>query len=428
MIRFYRGILVAGGIAVAASAVPVRAQDNFDAGKTPAQLYAADCAICHKTPQGLAKGGGVFGLAGFLREHYTASREAAAAIAAYVQAVDTGPPPVAKKPQTNAPQRATTRANRVRPSRGRPSPNRSNPASRRPPPPNPVRQSQQTVSLARASQVRPSQARPKAAPRLATPRPPSRRRSSQSRLNRKQMPQSRRQRMSSRKRNRTRRSDLVLVLSLPRRLRRLGFRIPGQGRSRFLGFGLTLFALAYGLCFGIEQRRGCRCGNSCFFFCVGAAHGNVLAAGDAFGFVGATGDDDSDGRLYFRMQRQRNLVLADGLDRCIEHDMRARDLSLVAVEQRGNIACRYRAVQLAAFGSLAQHGDSLAVEFGRHLFGASLHFQIARLQLGLHSFEARLVFGGGTQRLAARQQEVTSKAVLDAHHIAHLTELADTFE
>jgi hypothetical protein len=100
MIRFYRGILVAGGIAAAAGAVPVRAQDNFDAGKTPAQLYAADCAICHKTPQGLAKGGGVFGLAGFLREHYTASREAAAAIAAYVQAVDTGPPPAAKKPQT----------------------------------------------------------------------------------------------------------------------------------------------------------------------------------------------------------------------------------------------------------------------------------------------------------------------------------------
>jgi hypothetical protein len=100
MIRFYRGILVAGGIAVAAGAVPVRAQDNFDAGKTPAQLYAADCAICHKTPQGLAKGGGVFGLAGFLREHYTASREAAAAIAAYVQAVDTGPPPTVKKPQT----------------------------------------------------------------------------------------------------------------------------------------------------------------------------------------------------------------------------------------------------------------------------------------------------------------------------------------
>jgi hypothetical protein len=100
MIGFYRGILVAGGIAAATGAIPAQAQDNFDAGKTPAQLYAADCAICHKTPQGLAKAGGVFGLAGFLREHYTASREAAAAIAAYVQAVDKGPPAAAKKPQS----------------------------------------------------------------------------------------------------------------------------------------------------------------------------------------------------------------------------------------------------------------------------------------------------------------------------------------
>jgi uncharacterized low-complexity protein len=100
MIGFYRGILVAGSIAVVAGALPAQAQDNFDANKTPAQLYAADCAICHKTPQGLAKAGGVFGLEGFLREHYTASREAAAAIAAYVQAVDKGPPPAAKKPQS----------------------------------------------------------------------------------------------------------------------------------------------------------------------------------------------------------------------------------------------------------------------------------------------------------------------------------------
>jgi hypothetical protein len=100
MIGFYRGILIAGGIAAAAGSIPAQAQDNFDANKTPAQLYAADCAICHKTPQGLAKAGGVFGLAGFLREHYTASREAAAAIAAYVQAVDKGPPPAAKKPQS----------------------------------------------------------------------------------------------------------------------------------------------------------------------------------------------------------------------------------------------------------------------------------------------------------------------------------------
>lgn len=69
------------------------AQENLNSGKSAAQLYASDCAICHKTPQGLAKAAGDFGLANFLREHYTASREAAAAIAAYVEANDHGGPP-----------------------------------------------------------------------------------------------------------------------------------------------------------------------------------------------------------------------------------------------------------------------------------------------------------------------------------------------
>ena len=71
---------------------PLRAQENLDFGKTPAQLFASDCAICHKSPQGLAaKGGGMLGLENFLRQHYTASRESAAAIANYLQAVGTGP-------------------------------------------------------------------------------------------------------------------------------------------------------------------------------------------------------------------------------------------------------------------------------------------------------------------------------------------------
>jgi len=67
------------------------AQENLDSGKTPAELYAQDCAICHKSPRGLAQTGGILGVQAFLREHYTASREAAAAIAAYLQAVDHGP-------------------------------------------------------------------------------------------------------------------------------------------------------------------------------------------------------------------------------------------------------------------------------------------------------------------------------------------------
>jgi mono/diheme cytochrome c family protein len=77
------------------------AQENLDSGKTPAQLFASDCAICHKSPTGLSKAGnrlgGLRGLQGFLQEHYTASREAAAAIAAYIQATDRGPSPAEHK-------------------------------------------------------------------------------------------------------------------------------------------------------------------------------------------------------------------------------------------------------------------------------------------------------------------------------------------
>ena len=58
----------------------------------------------------------------------------------------------------------------------------------------------------------------------------------------------------------------------------------------------------------------------------------------------------------------------------------------------------------------------------------ALHFEISRLQFGLHAFEARLVVGGRAQRLAARQQEIAGKAVFHAHDFAHLAELADAFE
>lgn len=78
--------------ALAAGTAPALAQENLDAGKSAAQLFNSDCAICHKSPQGLAKGGGMFGLSGFLREHYTASRETAALLAAYLKQVDTGAP------------------------------------------------------------------------------------------------------------------------------------------------------------------------------------------------------------------------------------------------------------------------------------------------------------------------------------------------
>jgi len=82
------GIRLAVGTLALGLAGLAGAQENLDYGKTPAQLYASDCAICHKTPQGLAaKGGGLLGLEGFLTEHYTASRESAAAIAGYLRSM-----------------------------------------------------------------------------------------------------------------------------------------------------------------------------------------------------------------------------------------------------------------------------------------------------------------------------------------------------
>jgi len=71
------------------------AQENLDSGKSAAELYASNCAICHKSPRGLARSGGIVSVQAFLREHYTASREAAAAIAAYLEAADRGPAPPA---------------------------------------------------------------------------------------------------------------------------------------------------------------------------------------------------------------------------------------------------------------------------------------------------------------------------------------------
>ncbi len=85
------GLGAAIGIAVLCIAGAAGAQENLDQGKSAAQLFAANCSICHKSPQGLAKAGGILGLDSFLREHYTASKELAGALAAYLKSMDTGP-------------------------------------------------------------------------------------------------------------------------------------------------------------------------------------------------------------------------------------------------------------------------------------------------------------------------------------------------
>jgi hypothetical protein len=91
MSEFVRRLLYMVGVLLVFG-TSLKAQENLDSGKTPAQLYASDCAVCHKSPQGLAaRGGGMLGLESFLREHYTASRESAAAIAGYLRAAGNAP-------------------------------------------------------------------------------------------------------------------------------------------------------------------------------------------------------------------------------------------------------------------------------------------------------------------------------------------------
>jgi len=84
-------------------AMPAAAQsdpNNYDAGKTPPQMFASNCGICHKSPVGLAKGLGGIGLKLFLRDHYSASAQAAGMIASYLRTIDAAQapsPPSAKR-------------------------------------------------------------------------------------------------------------------------------------------------------------------------------------------------------------------------------------------------------------------------------------------------------------------------------------------
>jgi mono/diheme cytochrome c family protein len=95
------GLLAALVPAMVLASAGAHAQTNIDEGKSPAQIFASDCAVCHKAPKGLGNGKNSLTLSAFLREHYTASREQAAALAAYVLGAGSGTGPAAdKKPAT----------------------------------------------------------------------------------------------------------------------------------------------------------------------------------------------------------------------------------------------------------------------------------------------------------------------------------------
>ncbi|MGZ8322240.1 MAG: hypothetical protein ACXW3N_03955 [Rhodoplanes sp.] len=95
-----RSYAVGGLIAlVALGAVEARAQTDLNAGMTPAQLFAANCAACHRSPQGLARGRDPYTIANILRDHYTSRPAIATAIAGYLVSVR-GPARPAAGPAT----------------------------------------------------------------------------------------------------------------------------------------------------------------------------------------------------------------------------------------------------------------------------------------------------------------------------------------
>lgn len=81
---FFFNVLALAALTVAALGSGAQAQTNIDQGKTPAEIFANTCTTCHKSARGLAAGKNSLTLTVFLREHYTASRDQASALAAYV--------------------------------------------------------------------------------------------------------------------------------------------------------------------------------------------------------------------------------------------------------------------------------------------------------------------------------------------------------
>src|SRR5664280_2650749 len=93
MSGFWRCLVGICGVVGFLAAAPAGAQENLDSGKSGAQMFASNCAICHKSAQALNRSSGPFGLSNFLREHYTTSRESASVLAAYLESLGRAPEP-----------------------------------------------------------------------------------------------------------------------------------------------------------------------------------------------------------------------------------------------------------------------------------------------------------------------------------------------
>lgn len=90
---FLVGIVLLFGLAGAWAQNADGTPTDLNEGKTAPQLFAADCAVCHNKPQGLAKDKGARALSSFLRQHYTSSIQTADALAAFLTSAGPGSGP-----------------------------------------------------------------------------------------------------------------------------------------------------------------------------------------------------------------------------------------------------------------------------------------------------------------------------------------------
>ena len=86
---------VAAGILVAKANAQT---GNLDAGKTAAQIFATTCSGCHRNARELRRSS-----ASFLRSHYTAGRDEAAAMASYLSSLPAEPKADPKRTATPKP-------------------------------------------------------------------------------------------------------------------------------------------------------------------------------------------------------------------------------------------------------------------------------------------------------------------------------------
>src|SRR5262245_61243989 len=128
------------------------------------------------------------------------------------------------------------------------------------------------------------------------------------------------------------------------------------------------------------------------------------------------------------MKGERHLVLSDGLDRCIEHDLRAANFGTIDLDQTCDVARRNRAEQLPALACLTEDDVGLAVEFAGKCAGFAFKLKALGLQFGFHVFESLFVVRSCAKRFAAQQKEIASEAIFDANNIAHLAKFSDALE